>query len=1746
MKSKDKKSLLSAINRINNNEYYADDELDFLIKENVSNDCTTLPTSLSVVDLSKDNEIESSNFREALREFAAGQNTQLVAPISVNKSLHFAGLHIKRNEDDSFTATYVDPLGAGLKPAFKLANTTILKDPAETKGLFGFINQVTQYLGLSESEDAENFRISLKNPLPHSSIPFHIINALELELGIAPQDINLTTTKIQHPTNSHCGAFTTEILTSLANNFLSVSEGRLTISEDKKQISDLDQEASDYVGKTFRQNQAQVLGEFLSLPKQPKEYSSTTKQQTSKPSKVSPVNIGSGGVNTKIGLGLLLFSTLPSLTTAQNIGRSKPPTSSPSFSPSLPPSLFPSLFPTTIAPSYYPSVIPSISPSLKPTSSASTSSNPTSIPTKEFPSANTSKSPTFTPSSNAPNSLRPTFRQTTLFPTINSTNTTFPTFTPSQKPSTQIPSRSPTRIPSFRPSFTDTPTGNPTDNPTDNPTSNPSQNPSPTPTFQPTYLPTILESEEPTINPTSSPSNSPTEIPTTSNPTSNPSQVPSMDGDNMPTGIPSQKPSSFKPSLSTITEQPSQDPTFSPTFTPSTLFPTFKSTDDKSPTSQPSELTKTPTTTPSYKPSTLIPSRSPTRIPSFRPSFPPTDTPTGNPTDNPTSKPTSNPSQNPSQTPTFQPTYLPTIPESKEPTINPTSSPSNSPTEIPTTSNPTSNPSQVPSMDGDNMPTGIPSQKPSSFKPSLSTITEQPSQDPTDNSTNNPTSNPSQNPLQTPTYLPTINEDDDGVINDDKTGDDLINDDDLTNGNNTITIKSTNSTLETTVIAVEGVSITAATVVGILTRLSSETWRKVPVKFISETLSAALLEVGASNSASVNIFSNLVANSLVYGGFVAVETYATSSLYKKERNREKDGDNSNENVISDRKLVEGSTEIDEKGELSETEKALLISAICEAILHALTTAAWAGKPKKDHDIVPFLTLTLCGAELDKTSENMLLQFSGQKANSREGEWFQKLKNAYYQHLITDGFESVDLTKFADSLDRALRSLATESSLRAASRDTRHRIKSNFFNKSYREGKLNSTKDSLRKDLAELGQILIPNLDLSSDAENQNQIPYQEIQTKIYKVLNTHHSIHSSISEILNSKYSKDAATDFSQKVEKLKSLQSTSELNSRSIDFILPKLEEEGTKSFDKKGQLLNDDVIELLKGINSPLPTISLYKKSIEGKLLDECSGILERKKNNTFNKPDPDNSFYLNIEEDKFENLNFTPATLRKKPTNKTTNKPKDNLDKVVELRNFKGSLDAIHPYSGDGDNSKEDEKRPLEETRKKPGYKVAQYSNGIPLETKTRKDKNKGKVGIDKPAQQDYEEKDYEEKDDSSDVDLVSSRESSSIKNNIVRNKNLFPQSPISYDSSEINITFDDSSKQKENSERTITATPRNINKNDGKVLSTTPRDINLSAEIKSLSKPPRIPTPNSVDFLTPNKQNLPIIEAQESTLTTPNFSENQTYKRSTVDRGEIKNTITLYLPYEKNTESNKFVFCENSSVSIAKPNHPILQINRGTGNIEVYDTYEKILNSKYKNFLPQESEKSLEINDGLEFYEEDNKKNVILVEEETSKENVINLRKTFYSYEANPDKYFLIEEEHLHVKNKELTRLIKTPNKPTTLTPQRISKSKSTDNIYTRLNTSSDSMIYSRDDISSTYTPIVEKNTEKDHFILLQEITKETDGRLVVENSTLLPRGGSTPLSSEETELIIKGSTPIKPIGSEAKQLKFTPLTKGKGN
>jgi hypothetical protein len=1596
---KNKEPLLAAISRISNSEYYADDELNFLIKENIPNDSLALPAALSVVDISEENEIIASNFREALRAFAneapSDQHQQLVAPISVNKSLHFAGLHIKRNADNSFKATYIDPLGAEPKPPYKLANTTIIKksNEDESAGLFGLLNQASQYFGLAESTEAENLRISLNQVLPHSSIPFHIINALELELGIAPQDIALTTTKIQHPSNNHCGAFTAEILTSLANQSISISENRLTIGDDRKQISDLDQDSSDAVGKVFRENQAEALKEFFDISKKPEKTSSknSLKKEKNTNSQAIKKSTAFNFQPSKIGLGLLLLSSFSELTDSQGV----PPPPSKSTAPTPTPSSSLVTKTPTNSPSYSPSAAPSIltsTPSQKPSSYAPTSNSPTNPPTTN-PSS--SKPSTFRPTVSLPTpTISPTFQPSTLFPTIEATDDKYPTSIPSSVPSSSNPtldsaSNSPTSNPSQKPSSA-RPTTNkpssyaPSELPTipeeesDEPTTDPTQSPSsfrpntfrptvslPTPTISPTFQPSTLfptieatDDKYPTSIPSSVPSSSNPTLDSASNsPTSNPSQKPSSarpttnkpssyapselptipeEESDEPTTDPTQSPSSFRPNTFRPTVS-LPTPTISPTFQPSTLFPTIEATDDKYPTSIPSSVpsssnptldsaSNSPTSNPSQKPSSARPT---TNKPS---SYAPSELPTipEEESDEPTTDPTQSPSSfrpntfrptvslpTPTISPTFQPsTLFPTIEatDDKYPTSIPSSVPSSSNPTLDSASNsPTSNPSQKPSSA---RPT---TNKPSSYAPSeLPTIPEEESDEPTTDPTQFPSSfrpsssSPTSNsPTILETEEPSISPSLSPTSENPKTP------------TNTTALRSFD---EEDVIAVEGLSISSGLVAGSIIRAASSEWRKLPVKFVAETLSTTLLAAGASNSAAVNIFANSAANLLVYSSEVALETVATSYFFESEVGRENNGKDKDENIVNKRRraaATKASTETDVENNLSPEEKAAITSAIANGLLHALGTAAWAGKPKKEHDIAPFLTLALCGAELDKTSENLLKNFSGQEAKNRDGEWFRKLKNAYHQHLITDGYESVDLTKLQDSLSRALRALSNETKTRVGTRELRHKVKDKFYNPKYRNKSLDEEgQESLRQDLKKLGEELLPRLFSKSDSadiESQTAEPvsYEIIANKLREVLTQHHTAHESLSNLLNSHDKNSQPIDeFNSKIAKLTQVKDSSPnpVIKKAAEKILGFLNESGTSSFDKEGKLINLEAVSILNGINSPLPTISLYAKSVEGKFLDECTGLLDRNKDSELEIIDVEITDEV-IGENYF---GMTPA-LNEKADLGRVHRSADVAKNLFPVRRDPSAV---------GVDFNEIAQSPLNKsTRKKPNPSSSKTSKSNPNAIYSSDH-------FDEEKKSDYS--DEEEKEDQLRAPIVTKPGAKFIQTS--QGQHIHPQKTNKHSASaakKVAISNKETelsspSLVRPNSQK-IPPIPKfeNSESYPSRTLNATPRDINSEQSLK-----------NSESNLSLNKINF------DDSFNSPQLkrASNHLIRDKQVD---------LYLPYKRSeTDNTKFTLIEDSN---EKGEYPILYFHDSeSGKVRDFVGYEAIRDSEFSSFLPKDEE------------------------------------------------------------------------------------------------------------------------------------------------------------------------------------------------
>ncbi len=197
----------NTLNRIENGEDYADDELNFIIRSSLKGDTQFINTAVTQI---------SEQLEEALRNFAESQNNRLVIPIQVNGN-HLTGLLINR-DNGVFTATYIDPTGQGRIPRYiahslysigvpylKISTTTNIIQPADSSGIL---------------------------------------------------------------TNNHCGAFTGFILSELASGNMRIEQNRLQIlnNNDWQDIPDLNSSQSEQLGQAIRNRDASLLrGEDLAI-----------------------------------------------------------------------------------------------------------------------------------------------------------------------------------------------------------------------------------------------------------------------------------------------------------------------------------------------------------------------------------------------------------------------------------------------------------------------------------------------------------------------------------------------------------------------------------------------------------------------------------------------------------------------------------------------------------------------------------------------------------------------------------------------------------------------------------------------------------------------------------------------------------------------------------------------------------------------------------------------------------------------------------------------------------------------------------------------------------------------------------------------------------------------------------------------------------------------------------------------------------------------------------------------------------------------------------------------------------------------------------------------------------------------------------------------------------------------------------------------------------------------------------------
>ncbi len=447
-------------------------------------------------------------------------------------------------------------------------------------------------------------------------------------------------------------------------------------------------------------------------------------------------------------------------------------------------------------------------------------------------------------------------------------------------------------------------------------------------------------------------------------------------------------------------------------------------------------------------------------------------------------------------------------------------------------------------------------------------------------------------------------------------------------------------------------------------------------------------------------------------------------FYKPETTREENNDDSGENVVSGarRKAAEGETETDTRDTLSPEFKSWLVGQITTAIMHAIATAKWHGKPKTEHDLVPFLVLGLCGYEFDETTDEALGKLSGIRVNTRNGEWLSGARNIVNHHLI--GQESLDLTELEKATSEALRALSIEASARTRNTTGKDRatIKREFYNREYRNNP-SKQDDTLRRDLEKVGLQVVPKI--KSDATNAGQL-----EKRIRDILTAQSEFFTDITNILEpeqpTKTPLRKAGEFINLLEAapVQNLEQTiaalelrqknnlsnasevlkKETVSKILSDLLYALNEEGENALLKKdGKITSARIRRILDDMKTS-PTISLHKGSTEGKFLDICKRWLRVHNNDDL----PAHNEIIDVEISDNGPMNtssasMVPATtkLRNKPSaigesNATesfivpteTNKNDDStlLDHVVRIIPAQGNragnpqLKAVAPFPND----------------------------------------------------------------------------------------------------------------------------------------------------------------------------------------------------------------------------------------------------------------------------------------------------------------------------------------------------------------------------------------------------------------------------------------------------------------------------------
>jgi hypothetical protein len=197
----------------NSSEFYADDELNFIIESSMPEDTGFVTTATALIP---------EELRRAIIDFKDSQNYQLLIPLQIRNN-HFIGIHIVRTHS-GFVANYFDP--TGMTPQHDSWATTkeSIDSALDNKASWNFNQTKLQHV-----TDHENtFEIS----------------------------------------NHHCGAFVAEILIGLASGNRRVVDGRLQSSTPENEsdpdsfvdVYDYTETASDEYGKDIRKKHLAIVG----------------------------------------------------------------------------------------------------------------------------------------------------------------------------------------------------------------------------------------------------------------------------------------------------------------------------------------------------------------------------------------------------------------------------------------------------------------------------------------------------------------------------------------------------------------------------------------------------------------------------------------------------------------------------------------------------------------------------------------------------------------------------------------------------------------------------------------------------------------------------------------------------------------------------------------------------------------------------------------------------------------------------------------------------------------------------------------------------------------------------------------------------------------------------------------------------------------------------------------------------------------------------------------------------------------------------------------------------------------------------------------------------------------------------------------------------------------------------------------------------------------------------------------------